>query len=195
MGNKHSKKATGRRKSLPRVAPALADGENGLDAEDDGTFLLENDAMLPGKAHETIILSSRTRAGQHVDSQPGPYQKKSNLPRRYLELTLEKHDLPSTGPQGPGDLWTCAFRGCDHREHEASTVEGLERIQSHFQFHADQAQELIDLANKESRPYLPVQYVFLSFSWFPPIKSESYILIFPLATSFVDWRLNQIQAL
>lgn len=39
--------------------------------------------------------------------------------------------------------YACAFRGCGKKEHEASTAEGQEKINSHFQLHAEQAQELI----------------------------------------------------
>ena len=43
--------------------------------------------------------------------------------------------------------------------HAASTAEGKERVKAHFREHADAAQAKIDLALKESRPYLPVEYV------------------------------------
>lgn len=163
LGSKRSKKSAARRKTLPCVGPTL-DGEgNDIDADDDASSSNE---------YSSLILPSRTRSGPHVNSEPGPFQKvKSTRPHRYLELKLERFELPSTEPQGPGDLWTCAFRGCGKREHEASTAEGQERINSHYQFHAEQAQELIALAKKESRPYLPVKYVFVtSFS-------QGYVLI------------------
>lgn len=170
LGSKRSKKSAAGRKNLPYVGPTLGLEGNDIDADDDTSSF--PDKVSPTNEYSSLVLPSRTRSGPHVDSEPGPFQRvKSNRPHRYLELKLERFELPSTEPQGPGDLWTCAFRGCEKREHEASTVEGQERINSHFQLHAEQAQELIDLAKQESRPYLPVEYVFV------PSFSQEYVLI------------------
>lgn len=170
LGSKRSKKSAARRKNLPYVGPTLGCEGNDIDADDDASSF--PDKVSSSNEYNSLILPSRTRSGPHVDSEPGPFQKvKSTRPHRYLELKLERFELPSTEPQGPGDLWTCAFRGCGKREHEASTAEGQERINLHFQFHAEQAQELIDLAKQESRPYLPVKYGFV------PSFSQGYVLI------------------
>lgn len=170
LGSKRSKKSAARRKTLPYVAPTSEGEGNDIDADDDASSF--PDKVSSSNEYSSLVLPSRTRSGPHVHSEPGPFQKvRSTRPHRYLELKLERFELPSTEPQGPGDLWTCAFRGCGKREHEASTAEGQERISSHFQIHAEQAQELIDLAKQESRPYLPVKYVFV------PSFSQRYVLI------------------
>ena len=79
------------------------------------------------------------------------------FPQKYMEMRVVEYDLPAAGPQGPGDLWTCTFEGCLHRVHEASKSDGKARVVEHFKAHATQAQEKIDLALNESRPYLPVR--------------------------------------
>lgn len=170
LGSKRSKKSAARRKTLPYVGPTSEGEGNDIDADDDASSF--PDKASSSNEYNSLVLPSRTRSGPHVHSEPGPFQKvKSTRPHRYLELKLERFELPSTEPQGPGDLWTCAFRGCGKREHEASTAEGQERISSHFQIHAEQAQELIDLAKQESRPYLPVKYGFV------PSFSQAHVLI------------------
>ena len=91
------------------------------------------------------------------DESPADAHLLEYLPRKYLELKVVDYDLPSTEPQGPGDLWTCTFESCFHRVHEASKLDGKARIMEHFDTHATQAREKIDLALNESRPYLPVK--------------------------------------
>lgn len=162
VGSKRSKKSASQRKTLPYVGTTLDGDGNNIDADDDASSI--PDKVSSSNEFSSLVLPSRTRSGPHVNSEPGPFQKvKSTRPHRYLELKLERFELPSTEPQGPGDLWTCAFRGCGKTEHQASTAEGQERINLHFQLHAEQAQELIELAKQESRPYLPVKYVFAPF--------------------------------
>ena len=92
-----------------------------------------------------------------TNSSPDDAQRPKYLPRKYLELRVVEYDLPSTEPQGPGDLWTCTFESCFHRIHGASKSDGKARVIEHFETHATQAQEKIDLALNESRPYLPVK--------------------------------------
>lgn len=102
---------------------------------------------------------AKRRQGPPAVASPDPDDPPSPtfLPRKYLELKVVEYDLPSKEPQGPGDLWTCTFEGCFHRVHEAPTRGGKKRIKEHFKTHATQAQEKIDLAINESRPYLPVK--------------------------------------
>lgn len=161
-GSKYSKKAAGRRRSIPLIDQAPAEKEDGLDGADDVSVFQENSPLLPAKHQDAVRLSSHTRANQPLStSRPAAYH--TYYPGKYHAIKVIKYDIPSNRPQGPGDLWTCTFKGCGHRVHEGSTANGIERIKAHFENHTHQAQEKIDLAYKESRPYLPVEYVW-SFS-------------------------------
>ena len=150
-GGKSSKKAAARRKG-----PAAFNGlSNDLEDEDD-----EN-SQSP--AEESPITTIRNAKDLELLTNPPSNRSSPDsdapkfLPRKYLELKVVEYDLPSTEPQGPGDLWTCTFEGCFHRVHEASTADGKRSIKEHFKTHSTSAQEKIDLVLNESRPYLPVK--------------------------------------
>ncbi len=81
-------------------------------------------------------------------------------PRKYFEVTHERYNFPSIRSHGPGDLWTCGFRGCSFREHETSTPDGLGRIRSHLATTADHLPELISVAPDNSPHHQPIEYVF-----------------------------------
>lgn len=78
----------------------------------------------------------QTRAAQPMSSEPAPYH--TYPPRKYLEVSVQRFELPDDRPQGPGNLWACQMPGCAFREHNAVSVEGLERVRSHIQHHADE---------------------------------------------------------
>lgn len=159
-GSKYSKKAAGRRRSVPLTDHVQAEIEDRIDSVDDDSPLQANSTVPPAQHHD-VHLSSHTRDSQPLSaSSPAPYH--AYHPGKYHGIKVIKYDLPSNRPQGPGDLWTCTFKACGHRVHEGSTAHGIERIKAHFETHTHQAQEKIDLAYKESRPYLPVEYVW---SW------------------------------
>ena len=152
-GGKSSKKAMSRGKELFHLQQADGsrdneDNDDEQEAESDASpiTMLRNAGGL-----ETSTKPARQNSSQ--DESPSP----KVLPRQYLELKVVEYELPSTEPQGPGDLWTCTFEGCFYRVHEASTREGKTKIVQHFKSHANQAQEKIDLVLDESRPYLPVR--------------------------------------
>lgn len=89
------------------------------------------------KSTMPVIRASRyqTRAAQPIASEPAPYH--TYPPRRYLEVSVQRFELPDDRPQGPGNLWACQRPGCGFREHNAVSAEGLERVRSHIQHHAD----------------------------------------------------------
>lgn len=148
-GGKTARKAAGRRKSLLAVDGAI-EGSYGDEENDE-------DSQYPeGSPIKTICMAEDLELLTNP-SREGPQAGLKYLPRKYLELKVVGYDLPSTEPQGPGDLWTCTFEGCVHRIHEASKPDGKVRIMEHFKTHATQAQDKIDLALNESRPYLPVK--------------------------------------
>ena len=148
---KSSKKAAARRKG-PAAFNRL---NNDLEDEDD-----ENSQSPAEESPITTIRNARD-----LELLTNPLSNRSSpdsdapkfLPRKYLELKVVEYDLPSTEPQGPGDLWTCTFEGCFHRVHEASTADGKISIKEHIKTHSTSAQEKIDLVLNESRPYLPVK--------------------------------------
>lgn len=78
----------------------------------------------------------QTRAAQPMASEPAPYH--TYPPRKYLELSVQRFELPDDRPQGPGNLWACQRPGCAFREHNAVSAAGLERVRSHIQHHADE---------------------------------------------------------
>lgn len=142
-GGKYSQKAAARRKLMEE------DDNNG----DEGARSEESPITTLRTARDLEILTNPPTNRSSPEKTPSP----KFLPRKYLELKVVEYELPSTEPQGPGDLWTCTFEGCFHRVHEASTSEGKAKIKEHFETHVSQAQEKIDLVLNESRPYLPVK--------------------------------------
>ncbi|KAL6721571.1 hypothetical protein ACLMJK_000675 [Lecanora helva] len=146
-GGKYSKKAAARQKGLQR--------ETGNE-DDDGnncSQMAESPITVLRSGRQLEALTNPPASHSSPESTPPP----KAMPRKYLELQVVEYELPSTLPQGPGELWTCTFDGCSHRVHEASSLEGKRRVQDHFKSHASQAQEKIDLVLTESRPYLPVK--------------------------------------
>ncbi|KAL8852368.1 MAG: hypothetical protein Q9221_002752 [Calogaya cf. arnoldii] len=133
-GSKFSKKAASRRQNLASVADEPGDATSDQD-----------DEVVPPEVSPLAAVSQREPLQ--------PYHP----PRKTIELEMVVCDIPSDQPQGPGDLWTCQFENCNQRFHEASKPKGKAQIKSHFQEHARRAQEKIDLALAESRPYLPVR--------------------------------------
>ncbi|KAL8785508.1 MAG: hypothetical protein Q9213_003334 [Squamulea squamosa] len=131
-GSKFSKKAASRRQALPSVA----DDPNEATSEVEEVALPEASPLAAVSQREPLH----------------PYHP----PRKTIEMDMIVCDIPSDHPQGPGDLWTCQFENCTKRVHEASKPKGKAQIKSHFQEHGRRAQEKIDLALAESRPYLPV---------------------------------------
>lgn len=146
-GGKYSKKAAARRKGLRNQ-----DG-NQDDDEDEHDQSEESPITTLRKAKDLENLTNPPADDSSREGTPSP----KFLPRKYIELKVVDYDLPSTEPQGPGDLWTCTFEECFHRVQEASTAAGKTRMKEHFRTHASQAQEKIDLVLNESRPYLPVK--------------------------------------
>ncbi|KAL8694485.1 MAG: hypothetical protein Q9218_000898 [Villophora microphyllina] len=131
-GSKFSRKAASRRLGAPVVA----------------------DQVDEASACSEEIASPQRSPLAAVTQQEPEYQNR--LPRKFAEIKMVPYDIPSDQPQGPGDLWTCTFENCNHRVHAASETKGRAQIKEHFQQHARRAQEKIDLALAESRPYLPV---------------------------------------
>ena len=109
--------------STPRRT--AGDDHDGFEADED------KNSTMPG----TRASRYQTRAAQPIASEPAPYH--TYPPRRYLEVSVQRFELPDDRPQGPGDLWACKRLGCGYKEHNAVSVEGLERVRSHIQHHAD----------------------------------------------------------
>jgi len=152
-GGKYSKKAAARRRGLSALQQL--DGSQDEEDGDNNERALSEESPIPtmhnSRDPEEFTNPQSNRSSLDAASSP------DLLPRKYLELKVVEYDLPSTEPQGPGDLWTCTFEGCFNRVHEASTSEGKTRMKEHFRTHASQAQEKIDLVLNERRPYLPVK--------------------------------------
>ena len=148
-GSKYSKKATGRRQSF-----RTTNAESNVDKDDD--LIMEDASPLATAAPRTTttIQPPPKKHSSVLDDYASHHEYR---PRMRVESKLVSYKLPSTEPQGPGDIWTCTFEGCRQRVHFASTPDGKERIKAHFGEHAESAQAKIDLALKESRPYLPVE--------------------------------------
>lgn len=151
-GGKTARKAAGRRKSFLAV-DNLIEGSHEEEGNDEDSQFSEGSPIRTIRTAEDLELLTNPPGEGSPDDANGP----KYLPRKYLELRVVEYDLPSTEPQGPGNLWTCTFEGCFYRVHEASKPDGGARIVEHFKSHATRAQEKIDLALNESRPYLPVK--------------------------------------
>lgn len=145
-GSKFSKKAAGRRNSL-RAAQTQRNDDNYEDDE-----IMEDASPL---AIATTSNHNKRQPPSGQNTSEAPYHE--YLPDPYIEVKLVHYDLPTTLPQGPGDLWSCEFEGCFTRIYEGSTEEGKEKIKQHFREHKESAKEKIDLVMNERRPYLPVE--------------------------------------
>lgn len=152
-GGKYSKKAAARKKGL-RATQETGDTQNDEGENSDERAHPEESPITTIRNGKDLELLTNPAANS---SSPGATPSPKFLPRKYLELKVLEYDLPSTEPQGPGDMWTCTFDGCFYRVHEAPSSEGRNRVKEHFKTHASQAQEKIDLVLTESRPYLPVK--------------------------------------
>lgn len=119
------------RRSTTRNSPSTPRRKAG---DDHGRFEAEEgkNSTMP------VTRASRyqTRAAQPIAFEPAPYH--TYPPRRYLEVSVQRFELPDDHPQGPGNLWTCQRPGCGYKEHNAVSAEGLERVRSHIQHHADE---------------------------------------------------------
>lgn len=155
-GSKFSKKAAGRRRSLPPIDVEVTEPDVEVESAD-GELVEEETPALPLTDGKQI--SSHTRSHQSAtEASPALYHE--YLPKKYSDVKVVEYDLPSCQPEGPGDVWTCPFDTCNHKVQEALSATGNASIKDHFQAHAQEAQEKIDLVYKESRPYLPVEFVF-----------------------------------
>lgn len=159
-GGKTARKAAGRRKSLLDLGGSMRSSRRAEVNEEDSQFSEGFPITMIRTAGELELTTNPPREG----SPDGPRY----LPQKYLELRVVEYGLPSPEPQGPGDLWSCSFEGCFCRVHQASTPDGKARIMEHFKTHATQAQEKIDLALNESRPYLPVNNLVRRLQAFAP---------------------------
>lgn len=110
--------------STPRRT--AGDDHGGFEADED-----KNSTMPVTRASRY-----QTRAAQPIASEPAPYH--TYPPKRYLEVSVQRFELPDDRPQGPGNLWACQRPGCGYKEHNAVSAEGLERVRSHIQHHADE---------------------------------------------------------
>ena len=173
-GSKSAKKAKGgpgRKRTRPGYEqPILSDSDEdeGNAEDDDGPIVtIENGDHLEAITNPPPPKNTRT-LDKEEESRP------TFLPRKYLELSVNTYEIPTTQPQGPGDLWTCSFEGCHRREHQASTAEGQERVRAHLRTHVvnggggTDAKEKIDLVLDESRPYLPVNNLVRKLQAFAP---------------------------
>ena len=150
-GGKSAKKAAARKGRLRQAQNS--DNFHEDTVEVDQNLAQESPVITLRNAKDLEDLTNPPGIRASPDASPGS----KFLPRKYLELKVVEYDLPLIESQGPGDLWTCTFDGCFFRVHEASTLKGKKKIKGHFKTHASSAQEKIDLALDESRPYLPVE--------------------------------------
>ena len=151
-GGKTARKTAGRRMSLHAVDGLLGSSHRDEEVDEDTQFPEGSPIRTIRSADNLELITNPPVEGSATDAHGPRY-----LPQKYLELSVVEYDLPTTESQGPGDLWTCTFEGCFQQVHEASKSDGKARIVEHFKTHAIQAQEKIDLALNESRPYLPVR--------------------------------------
>lgn len=166
-GSKYSTKAMQRRGKLPTAEPSNSDDSSDEEMVDGAS------PLATAAARYTTTLPNRTsaRLTKHSSAIDDYASHHTYLPRITEKKILVSYPLPSTEPQGPGDIWTCTFEGCNKRVHAASTEEGKAEMQEHFREHTASAEEKIRLAMAESRPYLPVKYVTfhpvapLTLSW------------------------------
>ena len=158
-GSKYSKKSrtgTNRRKPVDyteRYAHSLSDDGAANEEKPSRQSPKKESPITAIKTGEELhIITNGVKQELDQNSSPPP----EFLPRKFLELQMVELEY-SMIPQGPGDLWTCPFEDCHHRVHRASKISGKKSIREHVGAHQQSAQEKINLAVNESRPYLPVK--------------------------------------
>lgn len=155
-GSKFSKKAAGRRRSLPQTG--FEEAEEDIEEDAIGEGLEERDGPTPPPRDQEQMDSDDRDSPPPAETSSKNYH--DYLPRKYVDVKLVEYDLPSCRPEFPGDLWSCPFERCNHEVQGASSKTGQASIKEHYEHHAQDAQKKIDLVHKESRPYLPVGCVF-----------------------------------
>lgn len=153
-GSKYSKKGTHRRGKLP--AADISDSDDDSDEETEESTSPLATAVARNTTTSTLTTRTSVPAKKHSSAIDDYASHHTYLPRITEKKVLVSYALPSTEPQGPGDIWTCTFEGCLKRVHAASSEDGKAEIQEHFKDHTASAEEKIQLAITESRPYLPV---------------------------------------
>ena len=160
--SKYSKKAAGRRRSLPLVDDPQDDELSNNEPELDGA----DDPPAPPQSNPPVVPLARTRMRRRLQMSDAERQAPYIAPPGYFnypkdppmqQVTLVAYDLPTFRTEGPDDLWTCKFHGCLHQVYQGSTPGGIQQIKDHFSDHSRRAQEKLDLVYRESRPYLPVK--------------------------------------
>jgi hypothetical protein len=91
------------------------------------------------------------------------------LPEGAVRVVVHAEPIPSTSPSGPDGTWTCDQDGCTYVVRSADEEDAQQQIKEHFKVHKAQA-EKINLAVKESRGHMPIQYAY-----FPPILLLVYM--------------------
>ena len=154
-GSKYSKKAMARRGNFPVADHSVSDDSSIEEVENVASPL----ATIAARTTATLPNRTAAQAAKHSSAFDDYASHHTYLPRITEKKILVSYPLPSTIPQGPGDIWTCTFGRCHKRVHAASTEQGRVEMQEHFKNHTISAEEKIQLAMAESRPYLPVKYV------------------------------------
>ena len=154
-GSKYSKKAMARRGKFPIADHSDSDISSVEEVENSASPL----ATIGARTTATLPNRAAAQPAKHSSALDDYASHHTYLPRVTEQKILVSYPLPSTIPQGPGDVWACTFEGCQKRVHAASTEEGEVEMQEHFRDHSTSAEEKIQLAMTESRPYLPVKYV------------------------------------
>ena len=154
-GSKYSKKAMARRGKFPIANHSDSDVSSVEEVENSASPL----ATIGARTTATLPNRAAAQPAKHSSALDDYASHHTYLPRVTEQKILVSYPLPSTIPQGPGDVWACTFEGCHKRVHAASTEEGEVEMQEHFRDHSTSAEEKIQLAMTESRPYLPVKYV------------------------------------
>ena len=163
-GSKYSKKASKRRGKAPPANPS----ESGPSSDEEHEVNASPMATAATRNGPTLISRTQVQPRKHASALDDYSSHHSYQPRVMEEKILVSYRIPSTKPQGPGGVWTCSFEGCNKRIHAASTGDGKAEIRKHFEDHSISAQEKIQLAMAESRPYLPVGCVIHSrrrYAW------------------------------
>ena len=64
-------------------------------------------------------------------------------------FNLIAEDMPSSIPQGPGDVWTCTYVGCLRKVYGASKEPGKGLVEEHLKMHSEEGEERVELVKRE----------------------------------------------
>ena len=137
-------------------APPEFDEDEAIDMpfDNDDAETADGPALAPEANHKTELPLRWKSDTQAVEGSSRPP----------FMITTER--MPSSEPQGPGDVWVCTYDGCLRKVYGASKEPGKGLVQEHLKMHSQEGEDRVELVRKEGElaDGLPVRYECVALS-------------------------------